>query len=62
MDEYNCHKMYAWMHDAIQKDEINMKDKDNMNACYVMYYKRFISVWSHPYDAFEKKTQQKSKS
>ena len=46
MYEYNHHKMYAWMQDAIQKDEISMRNKDNINACYVMYYKRFIGVWS----------------
>ena len=34
------YKMYAWMHDVIQKDEISI------NACYVMCSKRFIGVWS----------------
>ena len=34
MYEYNCCKMYAWMHDVIQNDEISMRNKDSMNACY----------------------------
>ena len=58
MYDYNYHKMYAWMHDAIQKDEISMRNKDNMNACYFMYYKRFIGVWSlirNAYDALKQK-------
>ena len=46
MYEYNHHKMYAWMHNAIQKDEISMTNNDSMNACYVMYNKRFIGLWS----------------
>ena len=36
------YKMYAWMHDSIQKDEISMRNKDNMNAYYVMCYENFI--------------------
>ena len=31
MYEYSHHKMYAWMHDAIQKDEISIRNKENMN-------------------------------
>ena len=52
------YKMYTWMYDVIQKDKISIRNKDNMNACYVMYYKRFIGVWSiirNAYDAFKRK-------
>ena len=43
------------MHDAIQKDEISMRDKDNMNACYVIYHKRFIGIWSLIRNVYEKR-------
>ena len=44
MHDCNYYEMYAWMHDVVQKDEISMRNKDSMNACYVMYYKRFIDA------------------
>ena len=34
------------MHDFIQNDDISMRNKDSMNACYVMCYEIFIGVWS----------------
>ena len=34
------------MHDFIQNDEISMRNKDSMNACYVICYKILIGVWS----------------
>ena len=34
------------MHDFIQKDEIGMRNKGNMNSCYAMCYEIFIGVWS----------------
>ena len=46
--------MYAWMHDFVQNNEISMRSKDSMNACYVMYYKRFMDAWiliRNAYDA-----------
>ena len=46
MYEYNYYTMYVWMHDAIQKDEISMRNKGSINACYVMCYENFIGVWS----------------
>ena len=36
MYEYNYYKMYAWKHDFIRKDEIGMRNKGIMNACYAM--------------------------
>ena len=58
MNEYNYYKVHAWMHDFIQNDEISMRNKDSMNACYVMCYEIFIGVWSlirNAYDALKQK-------
>ena len=33
------------MYDFIQKDEIGIRNKGSMNACYAMYYEIFICVW-----------------
>ena len=57
MYEYNYCKMYTWMRGVIQKYKISMRNKDNVNAYYVMCYKKFISVWSlirNAYDALKK--------
>ena len=49
------------MYDFIQKDEIGIRNKGSMNACYAMYYEIFIGVWSlirNAYDALKRKHEQ----
>ena len=46
------------MHDFIQNNEISMRNKDSMNAYYIVCYDIFISVWSlirNAYDALKQK-------
>ena len=64
MHEYNCCKMFSWIHDVIQNDEISMRNKDIMNAYYVICYKRFIGVWSlirNAYNALKRKHNKREK-
>ena len=56
MYEYNYCKVYVYMHNFIQKDEIGMRNKGSMNSCYVICYEIFIGVWSlirNAYDALK---------
>ena len=49
MNEYNYYKVHIWMHDFIQKDEIGIRNKGNMNAMrYLLMYGALLGMQMMP--------------